>query len=179
MEFQRKSIRLPASRYIGRNWYFLTLVTEGRIPRFLNPDLVSGSLNLLGRCSGTERFRVWAYCFMPDHLHVLTSGTTVGANLLRFLALFKQQSGYLFSQQNHQRLWQKKYYDHILRASERWEPIACYIWMNPARKSLCSRPEDWRFSGSFTLDWRKMLTLGVEPWTPAWKTHRTGPPQRT
>ena len=33
-EFRRKNIRLPAARYIGRSWYFLTMVVEGRLDRF-------------------------------------------------------------------------------------------------------------------------------------------------
>ena len=72
-----------------------------------------------------------------------------------------------------QRLWQKKYYDHILRTNERWESVACYIWLNPVRKGLCKRAEDWPYSGSFTVDWRKLMALGVDPWVPPWKKDLT------
>jgi len=174
MEFQRKNIRLPALRYAGQNWYFLTLVTEGRVQRFLNPGLVAETLELARDYARMEGFAVWAYCFMPDHLHLMASGVTADASLPRFLTRFKQQTAYRFSRQNHQKLWQKKYHDHILRAGERWEPVACYIWMNPVRQGLCSRPEDWPASGSFDLDWRKLLSLGMEPWTPSWKAQHGG-----
>jgi len=47
--------------------------------------------------------------------------------------------------------------------------VACYIWSNPVRKGLCKRAEDWPSSGSFTVDWRRLLSVGVDPWTPPWK----------
>jgi hypothetical protein len=36
MEFRRINIRLPATSYIGRQWYFLTACTQDRVPR---PDV--------------------------------------------------------------------------------------------------------------------------------------------
>ena len=103
MEFQRKNIRLPALRYAGQNWYFLTLVTEGRVQRFLNPGLVAETLELARDYARMEGFAVWAYCFMPDHLHLMASGVTADASLPRFLTRFKQQTAYRFSRQNHQK----------------------------------------------------------------------------
>jgi len=168
-DFRRKNIRLPASHYIGRQWYFLTMVAEDRVKRFSSASLVAENLALLMNHAESSRFTIPAYCFMPDHLHILTNGTHDGSDLLQFADGFKQESSYGFKQQTRQRLWQKKYYDHILRANERWESVACYIWMNPVRKGLCSRAEDWPYSGSFTLDWRRLMTLGVDPWVPPWR----------
>jgi REP element-mobilizing transposase RayT len=165
-DFRRKNIRLPASHYIGHQWYFLTMVAEDRVNRFSCASLVAENLALLTSHAQSSRFTIPAYCFMPDHLHILTNGTHDSSDMLQFADGLKQESSYDFKQQTRQRLWQKKYYDHILRAHERWESVAYYIWMNPVRKGLCSRPEDWPYSGSFTVDWRKSLTLGLDPWVP-------------
>ena len=162
-EFRRKNIRLPATHYVGRWWYFLTMVVEGRIEHFSDAGLVAQNLRILTEHALAKHFAISAYCFMPDHLHPLTNGTEDDANLLRFGSGFKQQSAFTFKQRTGARLWQKKYYDHILRADERWEPVACYIWNNPVCKGLCERAEDWPFSGSFTVDWRKLLSVGVDP----------------
>jgi len=40
-DFRRKNIRLPASHYIGRQWYFLTMVAEDRVKRFSSASLVA------------------------------------------------------------------------------------------------------------------------------------------
>ena len=168
-QFERKNIRLSEDRYIGRKWYFLTMVAEGRAKWFHNYGDVRENLVRLKEHADTSHFTIPAYCFMPDHLHVLTFGTQKHCDLLRFIDGFKQASSFAFQQQAEARLWQKKFHDHILRSNERWEAVACYIWLNPVRAGLCASPEHWLHSGSFTLDWRRLLTIGIVPWVPNWK----------
>jgi hypothetical protein len=55
---------------------------------------------------------------MPDHLHVLTEGTLLASDLPRFVASFKQQSGFWFARQYSARLWQDGYHDRVLRRDE-------------------------------------------------------------
>jgi len=57
---------------------------------------------------------VLAYCFMPDHLHLLLEGKEED-NLIRIMKMFKQISAYRYRQTSGEPLWQKGYYDHILR----------------------------------------------------------------
>ena len=124
-------------------------------------------MDLLVEESRRQRFDLQAYCFMPDHLHLLTNGTHPAADCLAFIKTFRQRSGFFFKQQTQESLWQDRPYDHILREDERWEPVAYYIWMNPVRKGLCERAEDWPYSGSLTVDWKRFLTppekLSVPP----------------
>ncbi len=104
---------------------------------------------------------------MPDHVHFLARGTIESSNLLNFMKRFKQQTAYEFKQKTDERLWQKKYYDHILSPDESGEGVQWYIWMNPVRKGLVARFEEYPWSGSFTHDWRvikKPRTLWVPPW---------------
>jgi putative transposase len=173
MEFRRINIRLPASSYIGHQWYFLTACTQDRIPRLQNAALVGEHLNLLTNGAKEECFDIQAYCFMPDHVHLLVSGTHETSDCLKFINGFKQRSAFAFKQSTGKKLWQHKPYDHILRPNERWEGVAYYIWMNPVRKGLCARPEDWPHSGSQTMDWKSMLTPPEELWVPPWKKGRS------
>jgi putative transposase len=169
MEFRRKNIRLPRANYLGHKWYFLTACTQDRVPRLHNPPLVSQHLELLTGRAREEFFDIQAYCFMPDHLHLLVSGREEASDCLAFIYGFKQRSAFAFKQATGQRLWQHKPYDHILRPDERWEAVAYYIWMNPVRKGLCARPEDWPYSGSYTMDWKRLLAPPKELWVPPWK----------
>ncbi|HEV2177775.1 MAG TPA: transposase [Terriglobia bacterium] len=169
VRFQRKNIRLPASSYIGRQWYYLTACTQGRVPRFRDARLVAENLELLSVRAKDLRFEVHAYCFMPDHLHLLASGSDDQSDCLTFINRFKQVSGFKFKQATGQRLWQHKSYDHILRPGERWEAVAYYIWMNPVRKGLCGQPDEWPFSGSETIDWRRLMATPQGRWIPSWK----------
>jgi putative transposase len=94
MNFRRKNIRLPRSCYIGPQWYFLTACTLDRIPRFRNGKLVAEALGFLTEEAHTHGFDIQAYCFMPDHLHLLTNGTHTAADCLAFVKTFKQRSAF-------------------------------------------------------------------------------------
>jgi hypothetical protein len=48
-----------------------------------------------------------------------------------FAKTFKQKTAYVYQQETGVRLWQKNYYDHVLRANEGSNHVAAYIWMNP------------------------------------------------
>jgi putative transposase len=40
-------------------------------------------------------------------------------------------------------VWQRDFFDHRLRSDESWRDKAEYIALNPVRKGLVTRPEDW------------------------------------
>ncbi len=168
MQLRRRNIRLKRPCYIGPQWYFLTACAQDRLPRFLDGCLVSETLGLLREESQANCFAIQAYCFMPDHLHFLANGTHLAADFLRLTKIFKQRSAFAFKQKASLRLWQHRSYDHILRQGERWEAVAYYIWMNPVRRNLCRRPEEWPFSGSDTVDWRRLLIPPDDLWKPPW-----------
>lgn len=167
--FRRKNIRLPRACYIGQQWYFLTACTQDRVPRFRESGIVNQHLGTLREKARDENFAIPAYCFMPDHLHLLVNGMRETSDCLAFINGFKQSSAYQFKQATGGRLWQHKPFDHVLRSDERWEPVAWYIRMNPVRKGLCARPQDWPFSGSETLDWKRLLAPPGQLWIPPWK----------
>ncbi len=87
---------------------------------------------------------------MPDHLHLLVEGQSESSNCLRFISRAKQFSGYHFSRQFGQRLWQRYNFERTLRDDESTLVVARYILENPLRAGLVERPEDYPFSGSRT-----------------------------
>jgi len=105
---------------------------------------------------------------MPDHLHFLAEGMSETSDLVTFVNGFKQHSGFEFGARTAKRLWQRRYYDHILRPNEPLEDVACYIWWNPVRKNLCTDPTAYQLTGSQTIDWMKR-SPAPSPWKPAWK----------
>jgi hypothetical protein len=82
--------------------------------------------------------------------------------------IFKQVTAFRYKARTGQRLWQKAYYDHILRASDSLDGVAWYIWLNPVRAGLSAEYRDYPLSGSFTRVWAEWPMAG-EQWTPAWK----------
>lgn len=88
-----------------------------------------------------------AYCFMPDHAHLLIEAPA-GSNVIRFVHAFKQATGFAFSRRAGARLWQKSYFDRILRSDDHTNDVADYILANPVRAGLVERPQDYPYSGS-------------------------------
>ncbi|MBZ5695418.1 MAG: transposase [Acidobacteriia bacterium] len=168
MGFLHRNIRLPAAKYRGVQWYFVTLCCAGRRRVFADEKRATWIVDELRRHATSHRFAVHAYCAMPDHLHALVMGLDATSDLLTFLKNLKQKTAYEFHSEFDRSLWQKKFYDHILRREDAVERVAAYIWMNPVRKGLCKDPREYAFSGSFVLDWKRD-GKPVETWVPPWK----------
>jgi len=165
----RKSIRLARFNYLGDQLYFVTLCCFRRQNLFADPNLCNCVLILLRTESAVRNFRVLAYCAMPDHLHFLTQGMDPRSDFLHFIKSFKIKTSREYAgQQSRRPLWQRGYYEHILRPSEVVEAVAWYIWMNPVRKGIVSRPQAYRFAGSFSG--LAMPTAWDKPqWVPPWR----------
>lgn len=108
-------------------------------------------VEILELVSNNFSFLVHAYCFMPDHLHLLVEGKDENADLKRFVKFYKQKTGYIYRKDYGNPLWQVNYYEHVLRKGEETEAVAKYIWGNPVRKGIVEDYRDYPYSGSLTL----------------------------
>ena len=83
---------------------------------------------------------------MPDHLHLLLSPYT-GIDITEAIQRFKTFTTNLswkFGCEG--KLWQRSYYDHVIRKREELLEVCEYILANPVRKELVGKPGDWRYS---------------------------------
>lgn len=169
-EFRRKSIRLGAESYLGYGTYFLTMCFEGRESFGADKQTAQWLIEVLREQAAKESFLVHAYCVMPDHMHVLAEGADERCDLRAFVSSFKQQTGYVFQKGKGKRLWQSKYYDHILRKGGDAEGVAWYIWENPVRKGICGVAGEYPYLGAMTREGQKMLgRIAAVKWVPPWK----------
>jgi putative transposase len=166
--FVRKNIRLPAANYIGKRIYFVTICCHNRRPILRDTNVVSSMLSALSEISRHHEFSIHAYCFMPNHLHLLCDGLSDQSRLLDFVSRFKQHTAFEYHKNLNAPLWQERSYDHILRKADAMENVAWYIWMNPVRKGLCTDPKAFPFSGSLTMSWN-LTNLPSSQWAPPWK----------
>ena len=144
----RKAVpRLRNFSYRGFHAYSLTLSTHQRQHQFTAPDTVEPLRDLLLSTAAAHGFRVWAFCFMPDHLHTLLQRDRADASLPAFLRNFKQRSSYVFRQGHGKTLWQRSYYDRVLRKDEDIRAVSRYIFENPVRKGVVKEFTSYPFSG--------------------------------
>ncbi len=141
--------RLPPFTYTGLQRYFVTLCTGLRRPLFLSGRVVESVERRLLAATARHGFSAYAFCFMPDHLHVLLVAVRDDADLRACVRQFKQTSSFDFSRGARSgRLWQAGYHERVLRSNEASMSVARYILENPARAGLTQSFQDYPFSGS-------------------------------
>lgn len=138
--------RLKCFDYKGQYAYSITICSNNDTQIFTGEQAVKMVLESLYSVCSEEQFQVLAYCFMPDHLHLLLAGEEK-SNLVKTMKSFKQISSYRFRKICRGTLWQRGYYDHTLRKDEDIEKVARYIWANPVRKGLSETINGYLFSG--------------------------------
>jgi putative transposase len=74
---------------------------------------------------------------MPDHLHAIIA-TPREPGLATTIGRWKH-----FIAAHHPIEWQPNFFDHRLRTAAELEEKSNYIAMNPVRRALCQKPEDW------------------------------------
>src|SRR5262245_38440207 len=151
------SPRLKTFDYLGCYRYFLTICTYDRTRLFVDDQSVRLVLMQLSRTAGDQWFVVIAYCFMPDHVHILVEGNHPAADFCEFVRIFKQRSAFAWKQRSGTALWQRGYFEHVLRDDEDTIGVARYILENPVRGNLVQRPEDYPYLGSMTMEVRELL----------------------
>jgi REP element-mobilizing transposase RayT len=84
-----------------------------------------------------------AACLMPDHLHWLIADAK---EMIPCVGRLKSYSTTVAWQQGHNgRLWQRSFWDHVLRKDEDLSRVAQYIIANPVRKGLAQEARSYPY----------------------------------
>ena len=140
-----RSVHLP---YIGQQHYFLTLCTDQRTLIFVQEAPVALVRAQILRAAREGCFEISAYCFMPDHVHLIASGLDESSDAKAFISRSKQYSGYYFRREHGVRLWQRYAYERVVRDDDELALTVGYIVGNPVRAGLVTDPKEYPFLGS-------------------------------
>jgi putative transposase len=119
-----------------------------RQPTFFQDDDYAAYLALLGEWCGRYGVEVWAYCLMPNHVHLIVVPDSedglrrgLGEAHRRYTRRINFREGW----RGH--LWQGRFASfameerYLLRAAR-------YVELNPVRAKLCRVPWRWRWSSA-------------------------------
>ena len=154
MEFpKRKLQRLKDYDYSKSGAYYITICTERRLPLF--GKIANGAvlLNCAGKMIEEKLLNincgavsVVKYCIMPDHVHMILliseNGTTQGSfptTIPQIVQRFKTATTKQYIDgvkagkylPFDKKIWQKSFYDHIIRNEQGFNEICRYIDENP------------------------------------------------
>ncbi|MEZ5387105.1 MAG: hypothetical protein R3F13_16475 [Prosthecobacter sp.] len=86
---------------------------------------------------------------MPDYVHLLLHGWSVGGDQKRLIRFLRLHSNELLAETGQR--WQPQAHDHVLRPHESdrhsSKTLVKYITMNPVRAGLVQQPQDWPHTG--------------------------------
>jgi REP-associated tyrosine transposase len=138
--------RLQGLSYRGAARYHVRTSTFGRHPAFSDQETVAAARGQLLHAAEQHRFAVLAYCFMPDHVHLLLEARDTQSSLCDMIRRWKQATGFRHSRQHGRTLWQSGYFERILRREETTQRVADYIMANPVRAGLAERVGDYPYA---------------------------------
>ena len=105
-------------------------------------------IDLLAEASARARTGIWAYCLMPNHVHIILVPSDEDGLRRTFADLHRRYTGYVNARaRTTGHLWQGRYGsvamddDHLLNAIR-------YVALNPVRAKLVKRAQDWQWSSA-------------------------------
>jgi putative transposase len=157
MTIREKHHRLQKDIYRGEIAVSFTICIQDRVQLFRKASIVHAFENLLRSEVERSFCIIPVYCFMPDHQHLILSGTDSEADTLKFIKAYKQKTGYWLAKNEIKAGWQKDFFDHVIRKEEGLINIAKYILDNPVRKGLVKNWQDYPFKGAIGCELRDLL----------------------
>jgi len=150
---QREKIRLDHANYADTGTVCsVTVCTVNREHLFSNGALADACVELLKTHATDTGIAVYAYCFMPDHLHLLINPSRQ-TTIFGFLGSFKSLSTRLSWKHGYQgSIWQKRFYDRFLRKDEDVRTVVEYILNNPVRKGIVAERSQYPYCGSLVYE---------------------------
>jgi putative transposase len=144
---KRKQLRIRGHDYSIWQYYFITICTHNKRKLFnekIRNDLLIG---LLKEYSEKYKVSLDTWCIMPNHLHLIIHPEGE-RSISEFINAIKskftkevRKSGFDGN------IWQRSYYDHILRNDEDVESRIIYILMNPERAGIVTEFDQYEYSG--------------------------------
>ena len=143
---KRIPVWIPSDRRVV---YFVTACCADRRKVFADAPAVKTALESLIKCADTTDWNVPQICFMPDHVHLMMlpmheREQKLSNVMQRWKSSSKQRL-------NHSGIagviWQREFFDRLLRSDESLTEKWRYVEMNPVRAGLCSVPGVYPYLG--------------------------------
>jgi putative transposase len=125
--------------------YFITCVTYNRRPFLLNHEEML--LQSLYRSETKFNRELIAWVILPEHFHLLVDLSS--DNISSFMHWIKQSFSMNFRKLNGNgigRVWQYRFWDHIIRDEKDLQRHLDYIHYNPVKRGLVKNPFDYHYS---------------------------------
>ena len=131
--------------------YFVTVVHASRSPILACREFQEICEEVWTHSDDLHGWSTGPYVIMPDHVHFFCRESAESARALgAFVGRWKEWTA------KHAKrrlgfatpLWQREFFDRLVRTRESLGERIDYLWFNPVRAGLVEEPEDWGFRGN-------------------------------
>lgn len=150
---RKNSIRLKGWNYRAVGYYFLTFCTYKRAYLFQSQEVIDYLEKTWQRVptwKGMEMFQIDAFIIMPNHIHAIlwvmasdfahgspksnkVESGSASAAIGTFKSTTSRQLRLKFGFDPNDKIWQRGFYDRIIRNERELESVRKYIELNPVR----------------------------------------------
>ena len=104
-------------------------------------------LNTIDNYKQKMKFKILAWVVLPDHFHMIID--PVNNNLSEIIQRIKMSFASHYRKENNiksGRIWQNRFWDHILRDQRDMNHHINYIHYNPVKHLEIINPAEWKYS---------------------------------
>ena len=148
--------------------FFVTACTHRRKRMLANTRVHESFISFSARAYSDHNIAVGRYVIMPDHIHLFVCGP-VDFELGRWMGELKQHLQKAIIGHSAQRLraasptgrrlqsairspvWQRGFFDHVLRNEETYGEKWNYVRDNPVRAGFVTNADHWPYAGEIIL----------------------------
>ena len=124
---------------------------NGRQRTFFEDGDYALYLDLLAEAAERARTQVWAYCLMPNHVHIVLTPEDEQGLARTFGELHRRYTGFINARRRTTgHLWQGRF-GSVAMDEAHFVTALRYVALNPVRARLVARAEDWAWSSTRAL----------------------------
>jgi REP element-mobilizing transposase RayT len=154
--FVREHLRRLTRVWIEPPIYFITICTRNRRNILTHETAASVLIEEWQRARERHSWAIGRYVIMPDHVHFFCRPEHEAKTLSRFIGAWKTWTSRKIQKARPQptaaattpqSLWQREFFDHLLRSSESYSEKWNYVRENPVRSGFVASADDWSYAG--------------------------------
>jgi putative transposase len=133
--------------------YFITACTNERNHILANPFAAAILIEEWKSASDRHDWHVGCYVIMPDHVHFFCAPGNDAKDHSMFMKFWKEWTSKKIKEkcniEGH--IWQREFFDHLLRSEESYLQKWDYVYHNPIRAGLVKEASEWLWQGEIEI----------------------------
>jgi putative transposase len=130
--------------------FFVTFCTYERRKLLASDPVHTAFVSFATRAHLEQNVAVGRYVIMPDHVHLFVRRPN-DLELGRWVGMLKQTLAKQIAPGTSP-IWQRGFFDHVLRSDESYGDKWNYVRENPVRAGWVTKADDWPYSGEILID---------------------------